>query len=232
MKNILFLDIETVSLTEDFNDLPERLQEHWQKKVQHLKRAEPVEDVYVERAAIFAEFGKIICIGVGGETSGALKVSCLYHEDERTLLLQFKELIERHPAGKRLILCAHNGKEFDFPYLCRRMIIHGIPLPDVLQMSGKKPWEIPHLDTLEMWKFGDYKHFTSLDLLAAVLGIEGSKGSLDGSKVNAAYYLEDRITDIIHYCMEDVVVLSQVFRRLRGQTLYTEIIRNPSPEKN
>ncbi|MBX2951550.1 MAG: 3'-5' exonuclease [Leadbetterella sp.] len=224
MNTILFIDIETVSLTRDFEALPERLKAHWEKKASFFKREEPYEELYFERAAIYAEFGRVLCIGVGGfyENGTRLKVSSLYAEDEKELLISFKELVEKHPAGKNLILCAHNGKEFDFPYLCRRMLINGIPLPGVLNISGKKPWEIQHLDTLEMWKFGDFKHYTSLDLLASVFDIPGSKGTMDGSEVNSEYYLHAHVDKIREYCREDVVVLAQLYRKLSGKSLIAE----------
>lgn len=230
MVNILFLDIETVSLTADFESLPERLKAHWEKKSSFFRRDEPYEDLYFERAAIYAEFGKVLCIGVGGfyENGTKLKVKSLYAEQEKDLLAAFSDLVEKHPAGKNLIVCAHNGKEFDFPFLCRRMLTNGIPLPRVLNISGKKPWEIPHLDTLEMWKFGDYKHYTSLDLLAAVLGIPGSKSTMNGSEVNTQYYVHKNTEKIIEYCREDVVVLAQLYLKLTGKNVIPDenIIRS------
>ena len=224
LSNVLFLDIETVSLTENFESLPERLQLHWEKKSALLRSEEPSDKLYFERAAIYAEFGKVLCIGVGGliENNAKLKVKTLYHEDERELLLQFKGVIENHPAGKNLLLCAHNGKEFDFPYLCRRMLINEIPLPEILNISGKKPWEIQHLDTLEMWKFGDYKNFTSLDLLASVFDIPGSKSLMDGSEVNTQFYKHQNIEKIVEYCREDVVVLTQLFLKVNGKQIIKE----------
>jgi predicted PolB exonuclease-like 3'-5' exonuclease len=224
LSNVLFLDIETVSLTKTYHSLPERLQHHWQKKSSLLKSDEPAEQLYFERAAIYAEFGKVLCIGVGGllEHNDKLKVRTLFHEDERELLLLFKSILENHPAGKNLLLCAHNGKEFDFPYLCRRMLINEIALPEVLNISGKKPWEIQHLDTLEMWKFGDYKNFTSLDLLAAVFDIPGSKSLMNGSEVNHEYYHQNNTEKILEYCREDVVVLAQLFLKINGRRILKE----------
>lgn len=224
LSNILFIDIETVSLTDNFSDLSDRLQLHWEKKAARFKEEYSLEHSYFDKAAIYAEFGKVLCIGVGGvyDNGQKLKVKTLYHENERELLLEFKSLLQNHPADKNLILCAHNGKEFDFPYLCRRMLINGIELPNTLNISGKKPWEINHIDTLEMWKFGDYKNFTSLDLLAAVFDIPGSKSKMDGSEVNTEFYHKNGLQNILEYCKEDVVVLAQLFLKLSGKAIILE----------
>lgn len=175
LKNVLFIDIETVSEKKQLNELEDNLKALWLKKASYLKNEEvlPDDEFYLKKAGIYAEFGKIICIGIGGvfeDESGnlALKVKTIYKDDESDLLDEFKQILEKHRAGKNLKLCAHNGKEFDFPYICRRMLIHGIELPKILKIIGKKPWEVPHLDTLELWKFGDYKHYTSLELLANI----------------------------------------------------------------
>ena len=226
LKNILFIDIETVSLTKEMEELPLRLQEHWKKKASRLKNEEdlPPEKLYFDRAAIYAEFGKVICIGVGGfyEQDTKFKAKTLEYGDEKELLLNFKKLVEDHSAKGNLILCAHNGREFDFPYLCRRMLINGIKLPSVLDITGKKPWEVLHIDTLEFWKFGDYKNFTSLDLLASVFNIPGSKSLMDGSEVNTNFYLQNNTQKIAEYCREDVIVLAQLYLKLNGR----EILNN------
>ncbi len=226
LKNILFIDIETVSLTKELEELPLRLQEHWKKKVSRLKNEEdlPPEKLYFDRAAIYAEFGKVICIGVGGfyEQETKFKAKTLTYGDEKELLLNFKKLVEDHSAKGNLILCAHNGREFDFPYLCRRMLINGIKLPSVLDITGKKPWEVLHIDTLEFWKFGDYKNFTSLDLLSSVFEIPGSKSLMDGSEVNTNFYLQNNTQKIAEYCREDVIVLAQLYLKLNGK----EILNN------
>lgn len=226
LKNILFLDIETVSLTENFSELPERLKDHWRRKASKLKNEgelEP-EDMYFERAAIYAEFGKVICIGVGGfyEQDTKFRAKTLINTDEKLLLLEFKNLLEEHSAKGNLILCAHNGREFDFPYLCRRMLINGIKLPAVLDITGKKPWEVMHIDTLEFWKFGDYKNYTSLDLLASVFDIPGSKSLMDGSEVNTNYYHQNDLQKIAEYCREDVVVLAQLYLKMNGRDILEE----------
>ena len=224
LKNILFIDIETVSLTKEFEELPQRLQEHWKKKASRLKNEEdlPPEKLYFDRAAIYAEFGKVICIGVGGfyEQDTKFKAKTLAYGDEKELLLNFKKLVEDHSAKGNLILCAHNGREFDFPYLCRRMLINGIKLPSVLDITGKKPWEVLHIDTLEFWKFGDYKNFTSLDLLSSVFDIPGSKIHMDGSEVNTNFYFQNNAQKIAEYCREDVIVLAQLYLKLNGREIF------------
>jgi 3'-5' exonuclease len=221
LKNILFIDIETVSVFKAYDELPTKLQELWKKKASKLKNEEleSVEEMFFNRAAIYAEFGKVLCIGVGGiyekeEGNKYLKAKTLVADSETELLLAFKDLLEKHTSGQELVLCAHNGKEFDFPYLCRRMLINGVSLPKILDISNKKPWEIKHIDTLELWKFGDYKSFTSLDLLAAVFNIPSSKSEIDGSQVNATYYIDNDLEKIARYCKEDVVVLAQLYLKL------------------
>lgn len=219
LKNILFLDIETVAETQHFSALDMRKQELWKKKSAFFREAEEktAEELY-ERAGIYAEFGKIVVISVGYfsqvEPDLRLRITAFSDHNEKKLLEDFAELMNTHFSHKETRLCAHNGKEFDFPYIARRMLINGIPLPFAFQLSGKKPWEIPHLDTLELWKFGDYKHFTSLDLLASIFNIESSKDDIDGSQVNAVYYNEKDLDRIVDYCKRDVSVLVQVFLSL------------------
>ncbi len=221
LKNILFIDIETVGITESYRGLDERLKTQWSRKAAFLKREEDVtdEELFNQRAGIYAEFGKVVAIGVGYFVSRGqeleFRVKALYSDDEKELLESFKDLI-RKINNDHLILCAHNGREFDFPYLSRRMLINGIPLPNVLDLAGKKPWEVQHLDTMDLWKFGDYKHYTSLELLASVFNIESSKTGLDGSMVNETYYQGDGLEKIAEYCVEDVVVLAQIFLRLKS----------------
>ena len=221
IKNFLLLDIETVCSHASYEQLPDRMQKLWDKKAVSLKRADDSltnAEHFYDRGAIYAEFGKIICIAFGAfywneNEELAFKVSSFSGDDEADLLRQFKALIEKYPADQ-LILCAHNGKEFDFPFLCRRMLIHCIEIPKALQMTGKKPWEILHQDTMDLWKFGDYKSYTSLDLLAAVFDIPGSKNEMSGEQVTKVYYEENDLAKISRYCREDVVVLAQLYLRL------------------
>lgn len=225
LKDILFLDIETVSVTENYSQLDERLKVQWARKANFLKREEGQtdEDLFHQRAGIYAEFGKIVSVAIGKFTapekgSMGLRTKYFTSYDEQEILREFSQLLEKLGADKT-ILCAHNGKEFDFPYLSRRMLINGIPLPAALDLSGKKPWEIPHLDTLELWKFGDYKHYTSLDLLTAIFNIPTSKGVMNGSQVNEVFYKEKDLVKISTYCAGDVIAVAQLYLRMKGLPL-------------
>lgn len=223
--NVVFIDIETVSSTEHLEELPVEAQELWTKKaakVRNIDIQEP-ELLYKERAAIYAEFGKVVSISLGycytDEANQLnLRVKSLYHDDEATLLNEFCDLISQKFDLKKVRLCAHNGKEFDFPYLSRRMVVNGIRLPFFLDLAGKKPWEVKHLDTMEMWKFGDRKSYTSLELLTNTLGLSSPKAAaeMDGSMVGKAYYEEDDLSKIGAYCAEDVVATVQVYLRFIG----------------
>ena len=222
IEHILFLDIETVPEEKGFDQLDDAKQELWAHKSQYQRKDEFTPEEFYERAGIWAEFGKIICISVGyfnskGDTR-TFRVTT-FHGEEATLLKEFKILLVSHFSSAKHLLCGHNAKEFDFPYIARRMIIHGIELPYKLNLFGKKPWEIPHLDTMELWKFGDYKHFTSLKLMANILGIPSPKGDIDGSMVRQVYYEDNDIDRIITYCELDVVTTAQVFLRLRNEGL-------------
>lgn len=225
LNNILFLDIETVSQYPAYEALPEEWKELWGLKASYLirnKEEETFESVY-NRAAIYAEFGKIVCISCGilhgsGETK-KLVLKSFFGHDEKELLLQFAGMLSRWATDNHKYLCAHNGKEFDFPYLCRRLIINNVSIPPILHISGKKPWEIAHLDTMEMWKFGDYKSYTSLNLLAHTLGIPTPKDDIDGKMVGEVYWKENNLERIAAYCQKDVVTVAQVYLRFNGETL-------------
>lgn len=226
--DILFLDIETASLTEKFEDLSPRLKDEWIKKEKLIQtdhgKVEPGA-LYFDKAGIHAEFGQVICVGVGyfqwkkKDKKLVFRSKVFSNDDERELLLSLNGLLEK----KKWVLCAHNGKEFDFPYLCRRMLVQGVSLPEPLQIAGKKPWEVRHLDTLELWKFGDYKHYTRLELLAAVFGIPTSKEDLDGSQVNTTFHLEKDINRIKKYCRKDVEVTARVYLAMHPQLDEMEI---------
>jgi uncharacterized protein YprB with RNaseH-like and TPR domain len=222
LEHILFLDIETVPETERFEDLDPITQELWEHKSRYQRKEDYTAKEFYDRAGIWAEFGRIICISVGyfhrsGDTR-TFRVTT-FHGDEKKLLLDFKTLVNGHFNHRDHLLCAHNGKEFDFPYIARRMIIHGISLPYKLDLFGKKPWEVSHLDTMELWKFGDYKHFTSLKLMAHVLGIPSPKEDIDGSMVRDVYYIDQDLGRIITYCELDVVTTAQVLLRMRNEPL-------------
>jgi hypothetical protein len=225
LKNVLVLDIETVSAYPDYRDQSVDMQEHWNRKSSFLRNEDErsTDELYFDRAAIYAEFGKIIVIGLGlffneGDTT-KLKVKSLANNDERQLLTDFVQVLRKFDQDN-LKLCGHNGKEFDFPYICRRLIVHGIDIPWALDLGGKKPWEVNHIDTMELWKFGDRKSFTSLKLLTDLLQIPSSKSDLDGSKVNDTYYNEKHgLKKIENYCKGDVVATAQLYLRLNNLPL-------------
>ncbi len=226
LESILFLDIETVPMSGTMEDLPEPFRHLWEKKAETiLRQEEKGADEKFERAGIYAEFGKVICISNGffnGEGEARqFRLKSFYGDDERQLLEAFSKMLTEMESfqqrkGRKLYLCAHNGKEFDFPFLARRMLINGLPLPAILDMAGKKPWEVPFLDTMEMWKFGDRKSFTSLELLAAVFGIPTPKDDIDGSQVAEVYYKEKDLERIARYCEKDVVTTARIYQRFLG----------------
>ena len=220
LEKILFLDIETVPQAGNWEELDETDQYLWDKKTRMQRKEDfTSQEFYNERGGIMAEFGKIICISVGIlEKSEKLMIKSFSGDDERKLLEEFGEIFN-HPKLHDVILCAHNGKEFDFPWIARRFLINGMQPPKPFQMFGKKPWEIPHLDTMELWKFGDYKSFISLELLAHVFGIPTPKDDIDGSMVSSIYYIEKDLFRIVQYCEKDVLTLANIFRRMRQEEL-------------
>jgi 3'-5' exonuclease len=222
LHNIMVLDIETVSQYKTHEELPAHFKKLWEHKAQYQRKDETAENFY-SNAGIWAEFGKIICISVGifvrGKQTG-LRVKSFAGHDEKELLINFADMLATQPPG--LVLCAHNGREFDFPYICRRMLINGLKLPLQLEISGKKPWEINHLDTMELWKFGDYKNYTSLSLLTAIFDIPTPKDDIDGSQVGHVYWNENDLPRICTYCQKDVVATAQLLRRYRGEELIAD----------
>ncbi len=228
LNNILFLDIETVPQFSAYGEMPDDWKKLWDTKSNSLIKhheGQSNETLY-PRAGIYAEFGKIVCISCGvlhgnGEQR-KLVLKSLYGDDEKLLLHQFIEMLNKWATGEPKFLCAHNGKEFDFPYLCRRMIINGLTIPAILNVSGKKPWEVNHFDTLELWKFGDFKSYTSLNLLAHTLGIQTPKDDIDGSMVWEVYWKEKNLERIVTYCQKDVVTVAQVLLRMGGEILLKE----------
>jgi len=222
LESILFLDIETVPEAATFSELSTEKQELYGLKTQYQRKDEVSAEDFYERAGIWAEFGKIICISVGYfvdlDSKRTFRVTS-FSGDEVKLLNSFKNLLEDHFYKSNQLLCAHNGKEFDFPYIARRMIIHRISLPEKLNLFGKKPWEVAHLDTLELWKFGDYKHYTSLKLLANILGIPSPKQDIDGSQVAKVYYEENDLDRIVKYCERDTVAVAQLLLRFNNLEL-------------
>ncbi len=225
LNNILFLDIETVPEQEDFSALDDQMQHLWEQKTLYQRREEHTPESFYDRAGIWAEFGKIVCISVGYFANKNdvrnFRVTSFFGE-EKKILKDFSNLLDTHFNQAQHLLCGHNAKEFDIPFIARRMIINQVPIPYKLNLFGKKPWEIPHLDTLELWKFGDYKHYTSLKLLTKILGISTPKDDIDGSQVAQVYYIEKDIDRIITYCEKDVIAVAQVFLRMRREELLVE----------
>jgi len=225
LQNILFLDIETVPEQISFNELSEEKKELFDTKTKFQRKEDQSLEDFYQRAGIWAEFGKIICISVGFFTFKNdirhFRVTSFFGEETK-LLHNFSNLVNNYFNQPQHVLCGHNAKEFDFPYIARRMIIHGLQLPEKLHLFGKKPWEIPHLDTMELWKFGDYKHYTSLKLLANILNIPSPKDDIDGSEVAHVYYVEKNIDRIINYCQKDVITVAQILLRLRRESILDE----------
>ena len=226
-EKILFLDIETVPQAYRFDQLDEKSKILFEAKNRfQISPDKSIEQIFEDRGGILAEFGKIVCISVGmlheGSQGRSIRLKSFYHDDEETLLRQFKRLLDDHYNTQYHVLCGHNSKEFDIPYICRRMLINGVALPNILQIAGKKPWEINHIDTMELWKFGDYKSYTSLSLLCHVMGIPTPKDDISGADVARVYYEENDLERIMIYCEKDVVALIQLFLRLQGEPLVDE----------
>lgn len=220
---ILFLDIETVSAKPEYKELSPRMKALWDKKAEKIARhdQDTPESLY-NSAGIYAEFGKIIVISAGFIAGGEFRLTSFYGDDEKQLLSGFAQLLNQHFYAPDHFLCAHNGKEFDFPYIARRMLINGIDLPDILNTPGKKPWEVKHLDTLELWKFGDYKHYTSLDLLTAVFDIPTPKDDISGSDVGKVYWKEKNLERIVGYCEKDTLAVAQLYLRYLNKPIIEE----------
>jgi len=225
-ENILFIDIETVPSEKSFDNLSEHFKNLWEKKSSNFrKEGESASDVY-NRAGIYAEFGRIICISVcyiSDSANKLLRVKSFYNDDEKILLSEFIKMLNSYFNKEEHLLCAHNGKEFDFPYIARRIIINGLKLPKLLNIAGKKPWEIQHLDTMELWKFGDYKSYTSLDLLTTILSIPSPKDDIDGSQVANVYWVGNDLLRIVKYCEKDAIAVAQLFLRYKGEDIIPEL---------
>jgi len=234
--NILFLDIETVSATANYAELSEKMKEFWSKKMAYSAEKEGLsaEELY-SKAGIYSEFGKIVCISVGffytkgGKTK--FRIKSFFGHDEKELIKGFNGLLNQSFHSSEHYLCGHNGKEFDFPYIARRALINGLKLPALLDMAGKKPWEVKHLDTMELWRFGDYKHYTSLALLAEIFNIPTPKDDIDGSEVGRVYWADKNLNRIAEYCQKDVLAVAQLYLRYIGEDLIdnedVEIVDTP-----
>lgn len=229
--NTLFIDIETVSQKPIFNELSPSMKLLWEKKsiqINKFNAEEPIveyspDKTYQEKAGIYAEFGKIVCISIGvfvrerGQI--ILRKKSFAGNDEHKILHDFIALISKSFNNPdKVKFCGHNIREFDVPYICRRSMINNIKLPSILDVSSKKAWQIDYLiDTLQLWKFGDYKHYTSLALLCELFGIESSKSDLDGSKVGEAYWLYGQLEEIKEYCEADVKAVAYLFAKMIGR---------------
>ncbi len=223
LSELLFLDIETVCCEPSYEHLSERLRQQWDRKSGYIDAETCPAELFRNKGAIYSEFGKIVTISLGrfystNNLQFGIKIKSLFDHNEKKLLEEFKSIVEKYPSD-RLTLVAHNGKEFDFPYICRRMLINEIKIPDVLNLSGKKPWEVKHIDTMDFWKFGDRKHYTSLELLAALFDIPGSKSDMDGSQVSEVYYRENNLSRIADYCSQDVFVTASLFLKFNQMPL-------------
>jgi DNA polymerase elongation subunit (family B) len=223
VEDILFLDIETVPAAPSFDALDQPMQALWEKKSKQFRAQEQEAHEVYERAGIYSEFGRIICISVGlirDKNPFSLRLKSFFGDDEKLLLSEFSSMLTKFCRNNRdAILCAHNGKEFDYPYIARRMIINGLVIPDILDNAGRKPWEVKLLDTMELWKFGDYKNYTSLELLTNILGIPTPKDDIDGSMVAGIYYTEKDTGRIVRYCEKDVLAMAQVILRFMNLPL-------------
>jgi hypothetical protein len=223
IENILFLDIETIPAYPSYEEVPENFRRLWDKKAENIRKGEDDSPVKLyPRAGIYAEFGRIICISAGYFRSKEFRVKSFYGDDEYQMLSSFCKLLTSHFNSKDKYLCAHNGKEFDFPFLSRRILIHGLRQPFILDNGGKKPWEVQHLDTMELWKFGDYKHFTSLELLAALFDIPTPKDDISGSDIHRVYWQDHDLERIRTYCQKDVLTVARLFLKYQQQEGITD----------
>ncbi len=226
IENILFIDIETIPKYADYDQVPDDFKKFWERKCNFIKRNEETPEELYNRAGIYAEFGQIICISAGyitlKDSSKFIRIKSFFGETESDFLPDFIEMINQLCSNRNIYLCAHNGKEFDFPYLARRILINGYKIPSILNVAGKKPWEVKFLDTMELWKFGDYKHFTSLDLLTRLFHIPTPKNDMDGSMVAEVYYKENDLTRIVRYCERDVLAVAQLYLRYLGEDIIPE----------
>lgn len=224
-EHVLYIDIETVPLYENLDCVPEKMQQLWIKKARQIGKEDETADELYNRAGIYAEFGKIVCISAGmifrKGNERAYRVKSYYGHDECLILQEFSDLLNRFMKNPLHKLCAHNGQEFDFPFIARRMLINGLPLPPVLDIAGAKPWEIKEvmIDTLQLWKFGDYKHYSSLDLLCTIFNIPTPKDDIDGSQVADIYYKTADIRRISRYCEKDTFAIAQLLLRYKGESL-------------
>lgn len=227
IENILFLDVETVPVKYKYSELSATEKYLWDNKTRYIQQKDEVtsEEIY-EKAGIYAEFAKIVCISTAivykEKSKRKIRVKSFYDHDEKKMLEEFATLVNAHFNTENNFLCAHNGKEFDFPFICRRMLINGLKLPAILNVNGKKPWENHFLDTMELWRFGDYKHFTSLELLAHLFNVPSPKDDIKGEDVKHVYYRDNNLERISDYCKKDALTVAQLFLKYRAETIIPE----------
>ncbi len=222
--DIIFLDIETVSCFPDFETMPLLWQKNWQEKIKYsLPEGKTAAEFYELRAGVMAEFSKIVCISMGylmREEQLKLRVKSFYGHEECSILDSFVKTMERIEKHSRSWhFGGHNIKEFDIPFICRRLLANGKPIPAFMDFQNMKPWETNIVDSFQYWKFGDYKNYTSLNLLAAVLDIPSPKDDIDGSMVGSVYWKEKNIERIASYCQKDVVTVANVFLKFNNLPL-------------
>lgn len=220
LNNILFLDIETAPLVYKYKDLSQAEKELWDKKWLYNPDNKP-EELY-SKAGVYAEFSKVICIGLGYYNGKEFRVKAIAGDNEKKILEEFLDIVKTHFNKAEHVFCAHNGKEFDYPFLSRRIVVNGLAFPKNFQLQGKKPWEVKHLDTMEMWRFGDVKNFTSLNLLAHIFNIPSPKDDMDGSMVAKVYYEDKNLDKIKKYCLKDVVTLARVYQRYNNLPMVSD----------
>lgn len=224
IENVLFIDIETVPAVYHYDELAEETQSLWSAKTRFIQEREGKEpgEIY-EKAGIYAEFGKVVCISTAfihsDEGKPSIRVKSFYGDDEKELLIEFGIMLSAYFSANDKFLCGHNVKEFDIPYLARRMLLCGVELPAAIDLAGKKPWEVRHLDTMDLWKFGDYKHFTSLSLLTHIFGIPTPKDDISGADVGRVYWEEKDLERIRVYCEKDTVAVAQLLLKYKNQPI-------------
>ncbi len=225
IEEILFLDIETVPLAPEYKELTEKWKKLWEHKMQYqIDNGEPAEELY-DRAGIYAEFGRIVCISAGYviQKDGApwFRVKSFCDENEKALIQNFFDALGKFAKVGKRRLCAHNGQEFDFPYISRRALVNNLDLPKILDIAGAKPWEVKDvlIDTLQLWKFGDYKHYTSLSLLCELFNIPTPKDDIDGSQVAKVYWEDKDVDRIKTYCEKDTLAVANLLLKYKGDKI-------------
>ena len=223
--NLIYIDIETVPQKSSFQQLSETMQSLWAIKHSTLKiENETAEEGYLKRAGVYSEFAKVICISIGffrfdkDRLRNQFRVKTISGDDEKELLENFLTTIAKSfSEPERFHFCGHNIREFDLPFICRRLLVQGLGLPEILDLSGKRPWEVQDIDTFQLWKFGDFKNYTSLRLLSEILGIPSPKEDIEGKDVCRVYWEEHGLPRIVEYCQRDVVTVARLLLRFKGE---------------